>query len=225
MARILIIEDEPEMARGLRDNFEFDGHEVVAAADGEEGLKRALDPGIDLILLDIMLPKKSGLEVCRELRAARVRTPVIMLTARGQEIDKVLGLELGADDYMTKPFSVRELLARVKAVLRRAGGAGESGMVKMGRLTLDFAAYRAEDANGEVVLSGKEFDILKYLHQHAGEAVSREQLLAEVWGYDANPTSRTVDNYILMLRKKVEEEPERPRHLLTVQRIGYKYLA
>ncbi len=147
-----------------------------------------------------------------------------MLTARGQEIDKVLGLELGADDYMTKPFSVRELLARVKAVLRRAGGAGESGMVKMGRLTLDFTAYRAEDANGEVVLSGKEFDILRYLHQHAGEAVSREQLLAEVWGYDANPTSRTVDNYILMLRKKVEEEPERPRHLLTVQRIGYKYL-
>lgn len=224
MARILIIEDEPEMARGLRDNFEFDGHEVIAAADGEEGLRMALVPGIDLILLDIMLPKKSGLEVCRELRAARVRTPVIMLTARGQEIDKVLGLELGADDYMTKPFSVRELLARVKAVLRRAGGAGESGMVKMGRLTLDFAAYRAEDANGEVVLSGKEFDILKYLHQHAGEAVSREQLLAEVWGYDANPTSRTVDNYILMLRKKVEEEPERPRHLLTVQRIGYKYL-
>ncbi|HOT96568.1 MAG TPA: response regulator transcription factor [bacterium] len=224
MAKILIIEDEPEMARGLRDNFEFDGHTVAVAADGEEGLKRALEPGIDLIILDVMLPKKSGLDVCRELRAARHTTPVIMLTARGQEIDKVLGLELGADDYITKPFSVRELLARVKAVLRRTGGQGESAPVQMGRLTLDFASYHAEDATGEVELTHKEFEILKYLHQHKGETISREQLLTEVWGYEASPTSRTVDNHMLLLRKKLEEDAEHPRHILTVHRVGYKYI-
>jgi DNA-binding response OmpR family regulator len=224
MAKILIVEDEPEMARGLRDNFEFDGHTVSVAVDGEVGLQMAGEPGIDLIILDVMLPKKSGLDLCRELRAARITTPVIMLTARGQEIDKVLGLELGADDYITKPFSVRELLARVKAVLRRAGERDESGLVRMGRLSLDFASYHAEDTGGEVELTHKEFEILKYMHLHRGETISRDQLLNDVWGYDASPTSRTVDNHILMLRKKVEEDPEHPRHILTVHRVGYKYV-
>ncbi|MBN2357600.1 response regulator transcription factor [candidate division KSB1 bacterium] len=226
MAKILVIEDETEMAQGLKDNFEFDGHTVLIAGDGEQGLQMAQNTDIHLILLDIMLPKKSGLDVCKELRAMGIKTPVIMLTARGQEIDKVLGLEFGADDYITKPFSVRELLARVKAVLRRyppVDGTAEK-KIRIGKLTVNFQRYQAEDDKGEVELTHKEFDMLKYFYEHKGRVVSREQLLDDVWDYNASPTTRTIDNHILKLRKKIEINPEHPRHLLTVHGIGYKYI-
>ncbi len=225
MAKILIVEDEIEMAKGLKDNFEFDGHEVLIAEDGELGLDLALNESPHLIILDLMLPKKSGFDVCKEIRAAGKKTPIIMLTARGQEIDKVLGLELGADDYLTKPFSVRELLARVKAVLRRYPEQQKAGQtVKIGVVTIDLDKYTAHDDNGPLELSHKEFEMIKYFVQHKGETVSREKLLDDVWGYDAFPTSRTVDNHILQLRKKIEPQPEKPRHILTVHGIGYKFV-
>jgi len=226
MPRILIIEDEPDMAAGLKDNFEFEGHDVIVAGDGESGLAMALSHTPDLILLDIMLPKKSGLDVCRELRMRKSKIPIIMLTAKGQEIDKVLGLELGADDYITKPFSVRELLARVKAVLRRSPDPGDepSESVSMGRLTLNFHYYEATDDKGPVEMTHREFELLKYFHEHAGKTISRDELLNQVWGYESYPTSRTVDNHILNLRKKLEVDPAHPRHLLTVHGVGYKYI-
>jgi len=226
MARILIVEDEHEMAMGLKDNFEFDGHHVSIAEDGEKGLQMALHDAPQLIILDVMLPKKSGFDVCKELRQKGMRTPIIMLTARGQEIDKVLGLELGADDYITKPFSVRELLARVKAVLRRAGEEQtETAFQKMGNLYVDFERYVAQDRDARPVsLTIKEFEILKLFLQYPGQNISRDQLLDKVWGYDVFPSTRTVDNYILRLRKKIENDPKHPQHILTVHGIGYKYV-
>ena len=224
MAKVLIVEDEQEMAIGLRDNFEFDGHEVIIAYDGETGLQMALEEKPQLMILDVMLPKKSGLDVLKELRAKEFNQPIIMLTARGQEIDKVLGLELGADDYITKPFSVRELLARAKAVLRRSANDTFQTKHKMGKLTLNFDHYVANDENGDVELGLKEFEILQFLLEHKGQTISRDQLLNKVWGYDVYPTSRTVDNHIVKLRKKVEENPARPKHILSVHGIGYKYI-
>ncbi len=226
MARILIIEDEIDMAMGLKDNFEYDGHEVLIAEDGEKGVQLALEGNPQLLILDVMLPKKSGFDVCKELRASGIKTPIIMLTARGQEIDKVLGLELGADDYITKPFSVRELLARVKAVLRRSPekARDESTFREFGKIKVDFEHYSAYDDNGKVELTFKEFELLKYFQEHKGQIVSRDKLLDEVWGYDYFPTSRTVDNHIVKLRKKIEIDPENPKHILTVYAIGYKYI-
>lgn len=226
MSKILVIEDELDMSLGLKDNFEFEGYEVLTAADGETGLNMAVETHPDLIILDIMLPKKSGFEVCKELRAQNIKTPVIMLTARGQEIDKVLGLELGADDYITKPFSVRELLARVKAVLRRstADKKGVHEMVYIGKLRVDFDRYQAFAGSSEVDLSAREFELLKYLHQNANKVVSREELLNHVWGYEMYPTTRTVDNFVAKLRKKLEENSENPKHILTVYGIGYKFV-
>jgi DNA-binding response OmpR family regulator len=224
MTRILIIEDEKEMAEGLRDNFEFEGYEVAIAGDGEKGLDLALDGPADLILLDVMLPRKSGFDVCKELRLRGLTTPVIMLTARGQEIDKVLGLELGADDYITKPFSVRELLSRVKAVLRRSGSEKKTAATphQIGRLSVDLVRYSAADSKGPVDLSHKEFELLKFFIEHAGQIVHRDQLLDQVWGYDIYPNSRTIDNFIVRLRKKIEINPAQPKHLLTVHGFGYK---
>jgi len=224
MVRILIIEDEKEMAEGLRDNFEFEGYEVAIAGDGEKGLALAQANPPDLILLDVMLPKKSGFDVCKELRGSGLTTPIIMLTARGQEIDKVLGLELGADDYITKPFSVRELLSRVKAVLRRSGPEKKTaaGQHRIGRLSVDLVRYAAFDSKGPVELSHKEFELLKFFIEHAGQIVHRDQLLDQVWGYDIYPNSRTVDNFIVRLRKKIETNPAQPKHLLTVHGFGYK---
>jgi len=227
MSRILIVEDEIELAEGLKDNFEFDGYDVLITHDGESGLKMALVDAPDLILLDIMLPKKSGLDVCKELRAKGVKIPIIMLTARGQEIDKVLGLEFGADDYITKPFSIRELLARVKAVLRRfpdSSSDNRSSKIKIGKLWLDFERYQAEDDSGPIELTHKEFEILRYFRENKGQVLSRDQLLDDVWGYEHFPSSRTVDNHIVKLRKKVEIDPQQPRHILTVHGIGYKYI-
>lgn len=226
MARILIVEDEAEMANGLSDNCLYDGHDPVIARDGEEGVSLALSQRPDVIILDVMLPKKSGFDVCRELRAAGMRTPIIMLTARGQEIDKVLGLELGADDYITKPFSLRELLARIKAVLRRseAVAAGTLEDVRIGRLQLSFTAAIARDENGNVDLSAKEWDLLRFFVQNEGRVVGRDELLDKVWGYDHFPDTRTIDNFIVRLRKKIEIDPKQPRHLITVHGMGYRYI-
>ncbi len=224
MAKILIVEDEPAMQLGLKDNLEFEGYEVEIAGDGEKGLEMIRNHPYHLVLLDIMLPRMSGLDVCRKVREEKNKVPIVLLTAKGEEIDKVLGLELGADDYVTKPFSLRELLARIKAILRRAD-APEQGMseTQIGRLKVNFAKYQASDDSGEVRLSHKEFEILHFLHQHRNEPVSRYQLLEEVWGYDdSQPTTRTVDNFILRLRQYVEKDPKDPHIILTVHGSGYK---
>jgi DNA-binding response OmpR family regulator len=224
MATILIVEDEPAMQLGLRDNLEFESYAVDVASNGEEGLNKIKSKPYDLILLDVMLPKLSGFDVCKQARATGVNTPIILLTARGEEIDKVLGLELGADDYVTKPFGVRELLARVKAHLRRSQSSPlkESQGVSIGRLKIDFGAYRAEENQAEVKLSHKEFELLSYLHQHKNEVVSRYDLLEKVWGYEEQPTTRTIDNFIVRLRQKVEANPNQPKIILTVHGTGYK---
>lgn len=225
MSRILIIEDEKEMALGLKDNLEYEGYDVQIADDGEKGLQMALENRPQLIILDIMLPVKSGFDVCKEIRAHKLSMPIIMLTARGEEIDKVLGLELGADDYITKPFSVRELSARVKAVLRRYREKSDGDRLhQIGKVYVDFQHYVAKDENGEIVLTHKEFEILKYFWQHSDQAIHRDELIQKVWGYDAYPTSRTVDNHIARLRKKIELDPAHPRHILTVHGIGYKFV-
>ncbi|MBN1999276.1 response regulator transcription factor [candidate division KSB1 bacterium] len=227
MAKVLVVEDEIEMANGLKDALMFDGHKVSLAYDGEAGLNEAVSGAYELILLDIKLPKKSGFDVCREIRAQNIRTPVIMLTARGREVDKVLGLELGADDYITKPFSVMELLARIKAVLRRYADKQSNGgeWIRIGKLKVDFSRYMAEDDDGPLELLHKEYEILKYLWEHRGEKIRRDQLLDRVWGYDVFPSTRTVDNYIVKLRKHVEDDPNRPKHIITVYGIGYTLIA
>ena len=225
MPRILIVEDEEPMRLGLRDNLEFEEYEVDMAADGEEGLDKILNHPYDLILLDVMLPKKSGFDVCKEVRKKNITTPILMLTAKGEEIDKVLGLELGADDYITKPFSLRELIARIKAVLRRSGPPRSTDTpVKIGRLEINFKAYEAVENDHPVKLSHKEFEILKYFQEHANETIERDTLLNQIWGYDGITTTRTVDNFILKLRQKIEQDPANPRHILTVHGIGYKYI-
>ncbi|HWP44103.1 MAG TPA: response regulator transcription factor [Blastocatellia bacterium] len=225
MQRVLIIEDEPDMVLGLRDNFEFEGYDVLVARDGSEGLKRAMTDNPDVILLDIMLPRMSGLDVCRQLRSHGVDTPIIMLTARGQEVDKVIGLEMGADDYVTKPFSIKELLARVRAHLRRAKKqVVDIETYHFGDVNLNFKKYQATKGGREIDLSPREFELLKYFIQHRGETITRDQLLDDVWGYDNYPFTRTVDNHIAKLRQKVEAVPAEPRYIITVHRVGYKFL-
>ena len=226
MAHILIVEDEPQMRVGLKDNLEFEGHQVDFAEDGNEGLRKILENIYDLILLDVMLPQMSGFDVCKKARQAGINTPIIMLTAKGEEIDKVLGLELGADDYVTKPFSLRELLARIKAVLRRhEKSPGENiQKVTIGKLTVDFSSYSASIENQNIPMTHLEFQILQYFLQHQNQTVSRDQLLSDVWGYNTQVTSRTVDNFILKLRQKIETNPAHPGHLLTVHGIGYKMI-
>ncbi len=225
MASILIIEDEPSMQLGLRDNIELERYHVDIESDGEAGLNRIKSGNHDLILLDVMLPRMSGFDICRAARAAGVTTPIILLTARGEEIDKVLGLELGADDYITKPFSVRELLARVKAILRRnqtMRNTGENNFVAIGRFQVDFTAFSAKVENQEVKLSHKEFEILSHLYKNRNKVISRYDLLENVWGYEEQITTRTVDNFIARLRQKVEVDPNQPRVILTVHGSGYK---
>ena len=225
MPEILIVEDEANMRQGLRDNLVFEGYAVDLAADGDEGLRRMTDHAYDLIILDVMLPRRSGFEVCQEARRQGVSTPIIMLTARSEEVDKVLGLEFGADDYVTKPFSLRELLARIKAVLRRQQTAPTpAARLRLGRLDVDFGSYEATAGGEPVAMTHLEFEVLRYLHEHAQQSVSREQLLSDVWGYDAQPTTRTVDNFILKLRQKIEPDPAQPRHILTVHGVGYKLI-
>ena len=223
MTRILIVEDEPNMVAGLRDNFEYEGYEVLTASDGAEGLGRALNDAPDLVVLDVMMPKMSGLDVCKQLKAKRPSIPVIMLTARSQEVDKVVGLELGADDYVTKPFSIRELLARIKAVLRRAHG-GSQERYAFGDVAVNLRTCQVTRDGKPVEFSAKEFDLLKYFLCHPGEALSRDRLLEKVWGYNSFPTTRTVDAHIVHLRQKLELKPEEPRFILTVHGVGYKFV-
>lgn len=224
MTKILIVEDEPNMRLGLKDNLEFEGYEVETAEDGEEGLTKILDNDYDLIIMDVMMPKISGFDVCKKVRVSGVTTPIILLTAKGEEIDKVLGLELGADDYVTKPFSLRELLARVKAILRRSESyaSAENKSVKIGKLEVDFNGYKATFGNKDVQMSHKEFEILHFLWKKRNSTVSREDLLTEIWGYDETPTTRTVDNFMLKLRQKIEIDPNHPKIILTVHGVGYK---
>jgi DNA-binding response OmpR family regulator len=222
--RILVVDDEPNMSRGLRDNLEFEGYEVEIADDGAAGLNKILTGSFDLVLLDVMMPQLSGFDVCRKVRESGSDVPIIFLTAKGEEIDKVLGLELGSDDYITKPFSVRELLARVKAILRRKASLQEPTSVEvvLGKLTVNFSALTARDVNGDVKMSHKEFEILKYLIKNRNTIISRHDLLHNVWGYDEMPTTRTVDNFIVKIRQKVEEDINNPRIILTVHGTGYK---
>ena len=225
MVKILIVEDEPNMVAGLRDNFEFEGYQVITAGDGVAGLERALSESPNLVILDVMMPRMSGLDVCKQLKSKRPSLPIIMLTARGQEIDKVVGLELGADDYVTKPFSIRELLARVKAVLRRSQSAPkENEKYAFGDVEVNLRSCQVIRKGKQLDFSAKEFELLKYFVSHSGEAISRDRLLEEVWGYDRFPTTRTVDAHIVRLRQKLEPKPEDPHFILTVHGVGYKFV-
>jgi DNA-binding response OmpR family regulator len=226
MAKILIVEDEPGMVAGLRDNFEYEGYQVLSAMDGVSGLERALSDSPDLVILDVMMPRMSGLDVCKQLKAKRPSVPIIMLTARGQEVDKVVGLELGADDYVTKPFSIRELLARVKAVLRRAGTPlqQDKNRYAFGDVEVNLRSCQVSRQGKPLDFSSKEFELLKYFLAHPGEALSRDQLLEQVWGYDRFPTTRTVDAHIVRLRQKLEPKPDDPHYFLTIHGVGYKFV-
>ena len=232
MTTVLAIEDDPAILRGLSDNLRFEGYEVVTATDGETGYRLQRERKPDLILLDLMLPRMSGLEVCRKLRAEGIQTPILILTARSEEPDRVLGLDLGADDYVTKPFSVRELMARVRALLRRSqpGQEGVSDGVRLpdelrfGQAEIDFRSYEARVSGKLVEMTRKEFAVLRYLAAHAGEVVTRDDLLNQVWGYESYPSSRTVDNHVAGLRAKLEQDASQPEHIKTVHGVGYKFI-
>jgi len=225
METILVIEDEKDMVTGLTFNLEAAGYTVLVARDGEEGTRLALEQRPDLVILDLMLPKRNGYEVCRILKTDVPQLPVVMLTARSEEADIVLGLELGADDYVTKPFSVLELMARVKSVLRRTKSANDiPDRCCFGTLEIDFKRQNAWKGGKAIALSPREYEILKYFVGRLGEIVTREELLNAVWGYDAYPNTRTVDTHIAKLRQKVEEESDAPRHIITLHGIGYKFL-
>ncbi|NNE44269.1 MAG: response regulator transcription factor [Gemmatimonadetes bacterium] len=225
MARVLIVEDDDSMAVALKDGFTFEGYEVNLARDGEEGLRLARGETWDLVVLDVMLPRMSGYDVCKELRSTGSVLPILMLTARGQEIDKVLGLKLGADDYVTKPFSFLELLARAEALLRRVNGHGNgAGDVRFGKCTLHLSKNTAARDGEEMGLSAREYGLLKYLAEHPGQVITRDQLLDAVWGYETAPVTRTVDMHVAKLRKKIEDNPADPRHILTVHGVGYKFV-
>ena len=224
MRKVLIVEDDQAMAVALRDGFTYEGYTVQVARDGAAGLRLATERGLDLVILDVMLPRLSGLDVCRQLRGAGNNTPIIMLTARGQEIDKVLGLKTGADDYVTKPFSFLELMARVEAVLRRAAKPAEQvERAEFGDVEVNFKTFEASKAGRPLELSPREFKMMKYFAEHRGEVVTRDQLLDSVWGYDGLPLTRTVDMHIAKLRQKIEDTPGDPRHIITVHRVGYKF--
>jgi DNA-binding response OmpR family regulator len=224
--KILIIEDEEDLVKGLIINLVDEGYEVDYALNGKEGLGKALNENPDLILLDIMLPGMNGLEICKELRQNKMDIPILMLSAKGEEIDKVIGLEIGADDYISKPFSIRELLARVKAHLRRENRSGMTvpGVVRLESITIDFWHYKVIRKGDEIDLTSLEVDVLRYLVGQDGKVVSRDDLLDEIWGYEKYPTTRTIDNHILKLRKKIEIDPNHPRHILTVYGGGYRFV-
>lgn len=224
MARILVVEDEPAMLSGLCDNLEFEGYEVDSAAKGDTGLAKIETNDYDLILLDVMLPVVSGFDILKQTRKAGNFTPIILLTAKGEEMDKVRGLELGADDYITKPFSLRELLARIKANLRRSvqstNSSNSDNSVQIGRLSISFEAFEAMENGNSVKLSHKEFEVLHYLYRRKNQVVTRDDLLEKVWGLDYQPTPRTVDNFILRLRQKIETPDS--NLIITVHGLGYK---
>jgi DNA-binding response OmpR family regulator len=226
MRKVLIIEDDQAMAVALRDGFSYEGYTVEVARDGAAGLKLATGKNHDLIILDVMLPKVCGLDVCKRLRTDGNQTPIIMLTARGQEIDKVVGLKTGADDYVTKPFSFLELMARVEAILRRTHRTEDAfEQAQFGDVVLNFRNLEAHKSGHTLELSPREFKILKYFLEHKGEVITRDQLLDAVWGYDGFPLTRTVDMHIAKLRHKIEDSPSDPHYIITVHRAGYKFIA
>jgi DNA-binding response OmpR family regulator len=225
MSVILVVEDDPAILRGLVDNLKFESYEVRTATDGEAGYRMVRDGNPDLVILDLMLPKLSGYELCRKVRAEGLATPIMMLTARGEEGDRVLGLDLGADDYVTKPFSVRELLARVRALLRRAQPPQKlPDELRFDDVVVDFRSYEASKGGRPLEMTRKEFAILRLLAARAGEVVTRDELLNEVWGYENFPTTRTVDNHMASLRAKIEQDPGEPQRLRTVHGVGYKFI-
>jgi DNA-binding response OmpR family regulator len=226
MKRILVIEDDIELLLGLKDNLEVEGYEVITATDGDVGLTKATGTEPDAVILDLMLPTMSGFDVCRQLKDRGFTMPILMLTARLQESDKIQGLELGADDYVTKPFSIHELLARIKVMLRRVN---KSTTVVdhygFGDVVVNFRRQLAWKGRRALTFSTLEFDVLRYLIARQGEVVTRDQLLSDIWGYHSFPTTRSVDNLIVRLRHKVETDPHHPRHILTVHGAGYKFVA
>lgn len=224
--RILVVEDEPQMRMGLVKNLEFEGYEVDQAADGEEGLNKILTADYDIVILDVMMPKLNGFDVCKKVREKEIMVPIIMLTAKGEEIDKVLGLELGADDYITKPFSLRELLTRIKVILRRAGGDEriKPDAIEIGQLNVNFTACTAHVSGEKVPMTYREMEILKYLWLHKNITVSRDELLDNVWGQNEVVTPRTIDNFISRLRQKIENDVSSPEHIITFHKVGYKLI-
>lgn len=228
MIQILIVDDEPSMREGLSDNLIFEGYKTELAANGIQALEKLNNQSFDLVVLDVMMPEMSGFDVCKQIRQDGNQVPVILLTAKGEEIDKVLGLELGADDYITKPFSLRELIARIKAILRRSENStienSTSKFETIGLMQVDFKNYVAKIASKEENLSHREFEVLHYLWAHKQKVVSRDDLLKNIWGYDEFPTTRTIDNFILKLRQRVEVNPNEPKIILTAHGLGYKML-
>jgi len=222
---IAIIEDDESVRRSLVLNLEAEGFKAICACDGEEGVQLVKDKNPDLIILDVMMPKKDGLEACREIRNAGISTPLILLTARSTEVDRVLGLDLGADDYLGKPFGMRELIARVKALLRRSRITNQVDQIHFDQVVIDFKAYKAERNQKPLELSAREYRLLRYLVAKRGSVVTRDELLDEVWGYNSYPSTRTVDNHIARLRQKIEDDVESPKHILTVHGVGYKFVA
>jgi DNA-binding response OmpR family regulator len=223
METVLIVEDDPAMLTGLKDNFSYKGYKVVTANDGEKGLDAALNANPDLIILDIMLPKINGYEICRLIRQEGLEMPIIMLTAKGEESDAVLGLNIGADDYVTKPFSINELLARAAAFLRRTKKDEAAEMVEFGDFRLDLGARRLMRNDEEVELSPKEFNLLVYFTERRGRALTRDDILNAVWGYDCIVTSRSVDRFVTTLRNKIEPDPAHPVFIHTVRQVGYRF--
>lgn len=223
MAHILVIEDEPSVAIALRDSLESEGHSVEVAADGSSGFQLASNESFELILLDLMLPKMSGLEICQRLRAQDIETPIIMLTARGESSDAAFGLKLGADDYIPKPFDVGELLARIEAVLRRSiRHQNEKQTFSIGNVQLDLRRLKATRDGNPIELTPREFEILQLLIAHTGETVTREQLLHHIWGEHASLYTRTIDAHITRLRQKIEPNPANPEYIITAHRVGYR---
>jgi DNA-binding response OmpR family regulator len=222
--KILVVEDEPHIVLGLTDALEFEGFAVVSAAKGKDGVQLARQEKPDAILLDLMLPDTNGFKVCEELRRFDPFVPIIMLTARGQEVDKIRGLDAGADDYVTKPFSVGELIARLRAIFRRAARPTEStaDVVSIGQCSVSMTAHTVSRGSRSEQLSFYEVELIRLLHERIGQPVSREEILQKIWGVEAGPSNRTVDNFIVKLRKKIEKSPDKPEHILTVYGFGYK---
>jgi DNA-binding response OmpR family regulator len=221
---ILVVEDDISILTGLKDNLIGEGYKVSTALNGTEGLEMAINSKVDLIILDIMLPGMNGFEICKKIKIEKPQLPVVMLTARGSEMDKIAGLDYGADDYITKPFSLSELLARIRAVLRRVyPSTAEIEQYSFGKARLDFKKMEAFVNDIPVKFTRKEYAILKYFVQHAGEVVHRHDLLNEVWGYDKIPTTRTVDNFILDIRKKIEKNPSAPSYIISISGVGYRF--
>lgn len=225
MARILVAEDEPDMLMGLRDNLQFEEYEVLEASDGEQALQMVQQHRPDLLLLDVMMPKVDGLEVCRRIRQAGYTMPILMLTAKSQEVDIVKGLEAGADDYITKPFGIREVLARIKVALKRTGvSPSMSKIMQIGQAKVDLITGKVERADQTFTMGHFEIEILKMLIESAEKPVERNKLLDEIWGLGAYPANRTVDNHIVSLRRKIENDAKKPKHIITVHSIGYKFI-